>query len=148
MEVEKAFKEAFKGDKARMRMGRISPFGLLEMSRQRLRPTLESHAYETCPQCKGSGRVKSAEAQALQVYRRIQGAAAKKSLIRVEGELPLETARFLLNEMRSELASLEKDFGVKIDLKFQPAPLSQDAHIRLVRARKTGEGANIEDLHL
>jgi ribonuclease E len=147
-EVEKAFKEAFKGDKARVRMSRISPFGLLEMSRQRLRPTLESRAYETCPQCKGSGKVKSAEAHALQILRKIQGAAAKGNLAKVEGEVPLGTATYLLNDLRKELAAVETDHEVRVMLTVQTAPLSQEARLRLFRGKKEGEGESVEDLQL
>ena len=147
-EVEKAFKEAFKGDKARVRLSRISAFGLLEMSRQRLRPTLESRAYDTCPQCKGSGKVKSAESLALQVLRKIQGAAAKKNLLRVEGEIPLSTATYLLNDLRGEIAAIEKEFGIKVQLSIDPSSLSQDVHLRLVRTKKEGEGESVEELRL
>ncbi|MGQ9857580.1 MAG: Rne/Rng family ribonuclease [Thermodesulfobacteriota bacterium] len=147
-EVEKAFKEAFKGDKARVRMSKISQFGLLEMSRQRLKPPLESRAFDSCPFCKGSGKVKSAEAQALQVLRKIQGAAAKRNLIRVEGELPQSTGRYLLNDLRKELADLEREFGVKVMLDVQPGPPSQEATLRLYRAKKTGEGETAEEIRL
>jgi ribonuclease E len=146
--VEKALKEALKGDKARFRLSRISSFGLLEMSRQRIRPTLESRSYDFCPLCKGSGMVKSAESQGLQIYRRIQAAASKRNLIRVEGEIPPNTARYLLNEMRGELAYLEKNFLIKIDLSVNPSPVSQEAHIRLIRANKKGDGHFEEDLHI
>ncbi len=147
-DVEKALKDAFKRDKARVRTGRISQFGLLEMSRQRLKPTLESHAYDVCPGCRGSGKVKSAEAQALQIFRRIQGAAVKGNLVRVEGEIPLDTARYLLNDMRADLAALEKDLGVKVRLGIQPTALPQDARLKLVRSRKGGEGESVEDVSL
>jgi ribonuclease E len=147
-EVEKAFKEAFKGDKARVRMSRISPFGLLEMSRQRLRPTLESRAYESCPQCKGSGKVKSAEAHALQILRKIQGAAAKGNLAKVEGEVPIGTATYLLNDLRRELAAVETDHEVRVMLTVQTAPLSQEARLRLFRGKKEGEGESVEELQL
>jgi ribonuclease E len=147
-DVEKTFKEAFKGDKARVRMCRISPLGLLEMSRQRLRPTLESRAFDLCPQCRGTGRVKSAESLALQILRKIQGAAAKKNLLRVEGELPVSTASHLLNELRSDLASLEQGFGIKILLNIQTGPGPQQAVLKLVRNKKGGEGESVEEVRL
>jgi ribonuclease E len=146
-EVEKALKEAFKGDKARVRFSRISYFGLLEMSRQRLRPTLESRSYDFCPLCKGSGTVKSAEAQGLQIFRRIQAASSKKNLVRVEGEVPANTARYLLNEMRAELTSLEQHFQIKIDLRVNPSPVSQEAHLKFMRASKKEDGYSEEDVH-
>lgn len=147
-EVEKALKEAFKKDKARVRISRISQFGLLEMSRQRLKPPLESRAFDPCPLCRGAGRVKSPEAQALQVLRKIQGAAAKKNLLRVEGELPQRTGRYLLNELRKDLAETEKDFGIKIVLDLHPGLASQKATLRLYRSKKGAEGENVEEIHL
>jgi len=147
-EVEKALKEAFKGDKARIRTSKISSFGLMELSRQRLRPTLESSAYDVCPQCKGTGKVKSAEAQALQVYRKIQGAAAKGNLVRVEGDLPVLTGTHLLNDMRRELASLEQEFGIQVRLSIDPRASSQEARLRLVRTRKAGDGEYVEEVNL
>jgi len=147
-EVEKALKEAFKGDKARIRTSKISSFGLMELSRQRLRPTLESSAYDVCPQCKGTGKVKSAEAQALQVYRKIQGAAAKGNLVRVEGDLPVLTGTHLLNDMRRELASLEQEFGIQVRLSIDPRASSQEARLRLVRTKKAGDGEYVEEVNL
>jgi ribonuclease E len=147
-EVEKTFREAFKGDKARVRMSRISQFGLLEMSRQRLKPPLESRAFDQCPLCKGGGKVKSPEAQALQVLRKIQGAAAKKNLLRVEGELPQSTGRYLLNELRKDLSDTEREFGIKILLDIQPGFPSQEATLRLYRAKKGGEGESVEEIRI
>jgi len=147
-EVEKTFREAFKGDKARVRMSRISQFGLLEMSRQRLKPPLESKAFDPCPLCRGVGKVKSPEAQALQVLRKIQGAAAKKNLLRVEGELPQSTGRYLLNELRKDLSDTEREFGIKILLDIQPNFPSQEATLRLYRAKKGGEGESVEEIRI
>jgi ribonuclease E len=141
-EVEKALKEAFKGDKAKVRISKISSFGLLEMSRQRLRPALDSSLFDICPQCKGTGKVKAAAAQALQIYRKIQSAAVRKNLLRVEGELPPNTARYLLNEMRGQLAALEREYGIQIDLTAHPLPLTQEARLRLLRSKR-GEGETL-----
>ncbi len=147
-EVEKTLKEAFKKDKARVRISKISQFGLLEMSRQRLRPPLESRAFDPCPFCKGVGRVKSPEAHALQVLRKIQGAAAKKNLLRVEGELPQGTGWYLLNELRKDLAEMEKDFGIKILLDVRPGIPSQEAILRLYRLKKGEEGESMEEIQI
>ncbi|NIQ98553.1 MAG: ribonuclease E, partial [Desulfuromonadales bacterium] len=76
-EVEKVLKEAMRNDKARVTVGRISQFGLLEMSRQRIKAALAEGAYNPCPHCNGSGRVKSIEAQAVAFFRRLQAASAK-----------------------------------------------------------------------
>ena len=138
-EVEKTLKQAFKGDKARVRFSKISSFGLMEMSRQRLNPPLETSAYVACPHCSGSGKIKSATAHAYQVYRKIQTAAAKKNLIRVDGALPPETAGYLLNEMRRELNALERDFDIVINLTVHAASTSRQALLQLKRKRKDGE---------
>lgn len=147
-EVERVFREAFKADKAKVRISKISQFGLIEMSRQRLRPPLESRAFDPCPLCSGTGKVKSAESHALQVLRKIQGAAAKRNLIRVEGELPQGTGRYLLNELRKDLVQLEEDFGVKIVMDLQPPIPSQEAKIRLYRRKKGTEEETVEEVKL
>jgi ribonuclease E len=147
-EVEKVFREAFKADKAKVRISKISQFGLIEMSRQRLRPPLESRAFDPCPLCSGTGKIKSAETHALQVLRKIQGAAAKKNLLRVEGELPQTTGRYLLNELRKELVELEEEFGVKVTMDLLPPVPSQEARLRLFRVKRGKEGESVEEVRI
>lgn len=147
-EVEKALREAFKGDKARVRFSRISSFGLLEMSRQRLRPSLESTGFDICPYCGGGGRVKSSKLQAHQVYRKIQAVAAKKRLLRVEGTLPAETARYLLNEMREHLLALERECEMRINITVHASPLEKGAMLRFVSPSKDSTGEIVEEVHL
>ncbi|MFN3200543.1 MAG: ribonuclease E/G [Bradymonadia bacterium] len=115
--VEKALKQALKQDKARTEVGRISRFGLLEMSRQRLRGRLLSSTHKTCPMCNGSGFVLSTDTSALTMLRRLQElavSAPRQATIR--GRLPLDVALYLLNTCRQAIASLEEQFEVTIEI--------------------------------
>ncbi len=113
-DVEKCLKDALKSDKARVSVGRISQFGLLEMSRQRIKAALAEASYLPCPHCDGSGRIKSAEAQALNFVRRLSAGMAKGQIGRVEGQVPLEVAAYLLNNKRAELIRLEQQYNATI----------------------------------
>lgn len=114
--VERCLRDAFRGDKARVKFSRISRFGLLEMSRQRLHPALQSSVYVPCQHCDGSGMVKSQEAQALYCLRKIQTMACSQEMSRLVAEVPKETAHYLLNEKRDALITLEKENGIKIEI--------------------------------
>lgn len=116
MEVEKRLKAAFKKDKARIDMGRISKFGLLEISRQRIKPTISEASYVPCQFCLGRGSVRSDESLAISVLRKIQAGVAKGNISVVKGILPLEVAFYLLNQKRGELLRLEKELDLKIHL--------------------------------
>ena len=102
-EVEKTLKNALKADKARVTVGRISQFGMLEMSRQRIKPTLSEASYLECPHCEGRGKVKSVENMAISFLRKVHAAAAKGTAAEVRGSLPLEVAYYLLNRKKREL---------------------------------------------
>ncbi len=115
-EVERCLRQALKRDKARIEMGRISNFGLLELSRQRIRPAVSGRSFVSCANCAGSGLVKSTEAAALTVLRRVQAGLAKGGCIQVRVELPDEVATYLLNQKRAELFRLEKQYGLKIQI--------------------------------
>jgi ribonuclease E len=95
-EVEKTLKDALKADKARVTVGRISQFGMLEMSRQRIKQTLEQGSILDCPHCSGRGKVKGVENMAISFLRKVH-AAAKGNAAEVHGSLPLEVAYYLLN---------------------------------------------------
>ena len=116
-DVEKCLKDALKNDKARVSVGRISQFGLLEMSRQRIKAALAEASYLPCPHCEGSGRIKSAEAQALNFVRRLSAGMAKGQIGRVEGQVPLDVAAYLLNNKRAELIRLEQQYNATIYIK-------------------------------
>jgi ribonuclease E len=119
-DVEKALKDSLKYDKARVTVGRISQFGLMEMSRQRIKATLAEGSYLSCPHCQGSGRIKSAEAQAIAFLRKIQSGLAKGQIGRIEGEVPLEVATYLLNMKREELVDMERRHQIVLIIKGRP----------------------------
>jgi len=119
-EVERNLRNALKRDKARIEVGRISRFGILELSRQRLRPAVSERSFLPCTHCSGSGLVKSTEAAALTVLRKIQAALARGGCTQVKVELSDEVATYLLNQKRGELFRLEKQFHLKIQIIGQP----------------------------
>ncbi len=113
-EVENRLKEAVKRDRARIQMGRISRFGLLEMSRQRLRPSLGESSHETCPRCGGLGAIRNVESLALSILRIIEEEAMKENTARIVCQLPVNVATYLLNEKRETVTQIEKRQGVKL----------------------------------
>ena len=115
-EVENRLKEAMKEDRARVQIGRISRFGLLEMSRQRLRPSLGESAHQVCPRCDGHGYVRSVDSLALSILRILEEEALKENTGRVTAQLPVEVATYLLNEKRQMIADVEKRHEVSIIL--------------------------------
>ncbi|MBW1917541.1 MAG: Rne/Rng family ribonuclease [Deltaproteobacteria bacterium] len=115
-EVEKVLKQALKLDKARVTVGQISKFGLLELSRQRLRPTVQFSTYGPCPFCEGLGLVKSPEASGLSFLRKISHEITQKDIQEVRAVLPSQVAYYLLNKKRPELLRLEKQFNLHLVL--------------------------------
>ncbi len=113
-EVENRLKQMLKYDRARVQVGRISRFGLLELSRQRLRPSLGESHQEVCPNCQGHGTIRSVESMALSVLRLIEEESIKEKTGYVVAHLPVDTATFLLNEKRAEIAAAEKRQGIRI----------------------------------
>ena len=115
-EIEKTLRQALKRDKARTQVSRISQFGLLELSRQRLKPTILEGNYLKCPHCDGSGLIKSTISLALTVLRRIRAEAAKETLASVKALLPTDVALYLLNQKRQEIARLEEEYNLTLYL--------------------------------
>jgi ribonuclease E len=113
-EVENRLRDALKIDRARIQTGRISRFGLMEMSRQRLRPSLGDSTQLTCPRCKGQGTIRNVESVTLAVLRLIEEEAMKKGTERVIAHLPIDCATFLLNEKRAAIQELEARLRVGI----------------------------------
>ena len=113
-QVENHLREAIKIDRARIQTGRISRFGLLEMSRQRMRPSLGDSSQLPCPRCKGQGMIRNVESVALSVLRVIEEDAMKRGVEKVIAHLPIECAAFLLNEKRSVIERIEKRLKVGI----------------------------------
>ncbi|MEJ2398880.1 MAG: ribonuclease E [Gammaproteobacteria bacterium] len=115
-EVENRLREALKLDRARVQVGRISRFGLLEMSRQRLRPSLGESSQIVCPRCNGQGSIRGIESLALSVLRMIEEEAMKENTARVMAQLPIDVATYLLNEKRTVLEEVEKRHSTEIIL--------------------------------
>jgi len=120
-EVEKRIREATKNDKAKTDFGHISKFGLLELSRQRLRPSIEMGNFVTCPACQGRGLVKTPENASLGVLRQIAHAMAKGGLAGVKVQLNPDVAHYLLNFKRSELARLEERHKTTVVINGDPS---------------------------
>ncbi len=106
-EVESRLRDALRQDRARVQFGTISKFGLMEMSRQRLRPALSEGVSIPCPRCGGSGHIRDTESSALQILRIIQEESLKDNTASVLCQVPVEVASFLLNEKRTEIAKIE-----------------------------------------
>lgn len=113
-DVESRLIKALSTDRARIQVGRISRFGLLEMSRQRLRPSLSEATQEICPRCHGRGTIRSIESLSVSILRLIEDAAAKDNTGQVHAQVPVDVATFLLNEKRENIATLEKRLGVLV----------------------------------
>jgi ribonuclease E len=131
--VEKRLKEALKTDRARIQVGRISHFGLLEMSRQRLRPSLTEQAFITCPHCKGLGIVRSPESAALQLLRAIEEEGAKRRAAEILVRAAPPVVMHILNRKRERLAGIERAFGMAV--LFEPDAAMLAADFRIERTR-------------
>lgn len=115
-EVERQVKISMKRDKAKVDISKISRFGLMQISRQKMGAPIEKGSYRTCEYCQGRGVVRSVETLALYYLRRIQTGISRKNIARVECRLPLDVAQYLLNKKRAELAELEAKHSAKIDI--------------------------------
>ena len=112
--VEARLHEAVRNDRARIQLGHISRFGLLEMSRQRLRSSISESNYESCVLCKGTGQIRNVTSSALSLLRILEEEALKENTEAIVAELPLDTATFLLNEKRHEVSQIENRLGTRI----------------------------------
>lgn len=115
-EVENALRDALHYDRARVQTGKISRFGLLELSRQRLRPSLGETNHATCPRCNGTGHIRGIESTALHILRITQEEAMKDNSAIIQVQLPVEAATFLLNEKRADIHKIEQRMGVEVVL--------------------------------
>ena len=113
-DVENRLKEALKADRARIQVGRISRFGLLEMSRQRLRLSLGENAQEVCPRCEGRGTVRNIQSSSLSIIRLIEEEALKDKISEIQVQLPVDMATFIINEKRDFILNIEKRHNVKV----------------------------------
>lgn len=134
-QVEERLRQATRNEPARIQIGQISRFGILEMSRQRLRTSLVDATHETCPRCGGTGRIRGVESLGLHVLRMISEEAGKELTSRVVAELPLVVANFLLNEKRSVLSQIEDVFKVSVVLVANSAMETPEFALRRVRGK-------------
>lgn len=137
-EVENRLRDAVRQDRARIQIGRISRFGLLEMSRQRLSPSLGESSHHVCPRCNGTGTVRDNESLALSILRLIEEEALKENTKEVHAIVPVQVASYLLNEKRESVSAIEKrQAGVKAVI--VPNDQMQTPHYSVLRVRKGEE---------
>ena len=132
-EVENRLREALRYDRARVQMGKISRFGLMELSRQRLRPSLEETAHQPCPRCIGTGFIRGIESTALHILRIIQEEAMKENSAAVHAQVPVDLASYLLNEKRADIHALEA--RLKVDIVLIPNIHLETPHYKVERLR-------------
>ena len=141
-EVENRLKDALHFDRARVQMGKISRFGLMELSRQRLRPSLSEGSHVTCPRCNGTGHIRDTESSALQILRIIQEEAMKENSASIHVQTPVDVAAFLLNEKRGEILKIENRHRVAVIL--IPNKHLETPHYKLERIKQ--DDPRLEDM--
>ncbi len=131
--VENRLNDALESDRARIQTGRISRFGLLELSRQRIRPSLGESNHQVCPRCEGTGQIRGIQSSSLSILRIIQEEALKENTEVVHAYLPIESATFLLNEKRHEITGIENRLGTRIQI--IPTASLDTPHYKIERLR-------------
>ncbi|MDX1736721.1 MAG: ribonuclease E/G [Alphaproteobacteria bacterium] len=142
--VERKLKEALRRDRARIQVGRISPFGLLEMSRQRLRPSLLEAISQHCPTCAGTGYIQSTESAALNVLRTIEEEGLRRRTAILNVTVNPEVAMYILNSKRNALSEMERNYGYRVSIIVDTKMLSTD--FRLEREGELDGEALIKDI--
>ena len=140
-EVENRLRDHLKVDRARVQVGRISRFGLLEMSRQRIRPSLGDAHQEVCPRCAGLGHVRGVQSLGLAVLRLVEEEANKESVSQLVVQLPVPVATFMLNEKRAQLDAIERRHDIKLLL--IPNPHFETPHYDIERVKEGGERSEV-----
>ncbi len=140
--VEQRLRDALHFDRARVQMGKISRFGLMELSRQRLRPALNEGSHITCPRCTGTGVIRDAESSALHVLRLLQEEAMKENTAAIHAQVPVDVATYLLNEKRGDIAKMET--RLKINLVLIPNKHLETPHHHIERLRH--DDPRLEDI--
>ncbi|MDT0497654.1 Rne/Rng family ribonuclease [Algiphilus sp. W345] len=141
-EVENRLRQACEIDRARIQLGRISRFGLLEMSRQRLRPSLGEHTQTPCPRCEGRGQIRSVESLGLSILRLIEEECMKDRTGRVIAQLPVSVATFLLNEKRDALSVIEARCATRVTVVPNETLETPNFEILRVRADQLSQDQN------
>lgn len=137
-EVENRLREAVKQDRARVQIGRISRFGLLEMSRQRLRASLGESTHHVCPRCDGIGFIRGTDSLALSILRLIEEEAIKENSFQIQAQVPVDVGTYLLNEKRNKITGIEQRNNVAVII--IPNQHLETPHFHVTRLRKTDEG--------
>ncbi|WP_395709776.1 ribonuclease E/G [Reyranella sp.] len=135
-QVEHKVKDAMRSDRARIQIGRISAFGLLEMSRQRLRPSLLEHSTESCPHCAGTGRIRSIESAALQALRAIEEEGVRRRAGEIIVSVPPNVALYLLNQKRRTLSEIEYRYNIAVTVEADDELHAADCEIERIRTRR------------
>lgn len=133
-EVENRIREATRQDRARIQFGRISRFGLLEMSRQRLSPSLSEASSHVCPRCQGTGKIRDNESIALSILRLVEEEAIKDNSAQIHSIVPVEIASYLLNEKRKAISEIEKRHDVQVIV--VPTESMETPHFSVYRLRE------------
>ncbi|STO60077.1 ribonuclease E [Canicola haemoglobinophilus] len=140
-EVENRMRDAVRQDRARIQISRISRFGLLEMSRQRLSPSLGESSHHVCPRCQGTGKIRDNESLSLSILRLLEEEALKENTKQVHTIVPVQIASYLLNEKRKAIHNIEKRHNV--DIVVAPNEVMETPHFSVFRVR---EGEEIHEL--
>ena len=144
--VERKLKDCLKTDRARIQLGKISAFGLLELSRQRLRPSFQEASGIACPHCGGTGVVRTTETMALQVLRGIEDEGIRQRAARIVAYVPTEVAFYVLNHKRSHLATIEARYGLTVLLEPDTALTPGDMRIERLEAKTDADGEPVAAL--
>ena len=138
--VERRFKEAMKNDRAKIQLGRISAFGLMELSRQRLRPSLIEASTLICPYCGGAGHIRSTESTALHVLRAIEEEGMRGRAIEIAVFVPSKVALYILNQKRTDLGQIEERYGFRVTVSSDDALIPPDSRIEVIKAVEGAAG--------
>ena len=140
--VEDRMRQALEIDRARVQLGRISRFGLLEMSRQRLRPSLEEMTFKVCPRCDGQGTIRGTRSLALSILRLVEDEAQKENSVQIRVITPISVATFLLNEKRRAISEIESRHGIRVAILPNEAMETPQFEVQRIR-----EQDNVADLY-
>jgi ribonuclease E len=141
--VERRLKEAMRHDRARLQIGRISHFGLLELSRQRLRPSLLDLNFEKCPHCHGTGHIRLVESTALLALHALEEEGMRQAASEVVISVPDNAAQYILNNKREALTSIEKRYGMNVRIRTQEDVIPPEFPIERIRGKKADEKVSI-----
>ena len=143
-QVEKRLRDALKVDRARLQVGRISTFGLLELSRQRLRPSFLELSTQLCPVCHGTGFIRSTESAALQALRRVEALGVEGKAAKIGVVLPVEVALYMLNQKRVDVQRIEQRYGVEVHVDVEERMVASEFRVDVLEAAAAPEPAPVE----